>query len=175
MEVTCICVGVYQGALTWGHKYVILESDEEKKQVRVRTDSGRLRWFPDYCFDMTGNARSIQPYTIWLEAEHWEPGQWNPRDDNLDVAVTFADGTRWVATFFTYTNIATLRAHYQESGECLSGKYFWASDMILVDEVSRERIEEVIDHLLKECAFERVFTCYSGAETDSTHPAQEYP
>jgi hypothetical protein len=31
------------------------------------------------------------------------------------------------------------------TGECLNGKYFWASDMILVEEVSRERIQEIIE------------------------------
>jgi hypothetical protein len=40
----------------------------------------------------------------------------------------------------------------------LSGKYFWASDMILVDEVTRARIDEVIKHLIEEGEFEVVFS-----------------
>jgi hypothetical protein len=44
------------------------------------------------------------------------------------------------------------------TGECLAGAYFWASDMMLIDEVSRSRIEEVVQHLIQEGEFEAVFT-----------------
>ena len=82
---------------------------------------------------------------IWIEAEEWAPGQWTPDDDNTDVVVTLSDGSKWVASFFSYKNICSLSKNNRETGECLSGKYFWASDMILADEVSRERIEEILD------------------------------
>jgi hypothetical protein len=95
-------------------------------------------------------------YSIWIEAEVWEEG-WNPPDANTDVIVKFDDGTRWVASFFTYQNILSLVEKDKTTGECLSGKYFWASDMILVDEVSRKRIEEVITELIRENDFEQVF------------------
>ena len=68
----------------------------------------------------------------------WAPGEWKPLDDNTDVTVTFADGTPWFASFFTYANIATLTKKNKQTGECLHGRYFWAADMILVDEVSRD-------------------------------------
>ncbi|WP_068774125.1 hypothetical protein [Paenibacillus sp. FJAT-26967] len=101
---------------------------------------------------MKGNS-----YTIWIEAEQWAEGEWNIHDDNTDVNVTFEDGSRWVASFFSYTNIQTLARTNQQTGECLCGKYFWGSDMILVDECSRNRIEEVIEHLLNTGDFERLF------------------
>jgi hypothetical protein len=62
--------------------------------------------------------------------------------------VTFENGERWVATFFSYQNILSLREKNRETGECLGGKYFCATDMILVDEVSRKRIEEVVSEML---------------------------
>ncbi|GCE20897.1 hypothetical protein [Dictyobacter kobayashii] len=99
-----------------------------------------------------------QGYTIWIEAEEWAPGEWTPEDDNTDVIVTYQDGRRWVATFFTYQNIATLTEKNKKTGECFSGAYFWASDMVLIDVVSRQRIEEVIDYLIKENEFECTFT-----------------
>lgn len=99
----------------------------------------------------------MQDYTVWIEAEHWAPGQWTPADDNTDATVTLADGTRWFATFLTYANIATLTAKNRRTGECLSGRYFWARDMILVDEVSRERIEAVVAHLIATGEFASVF------------------
>lgn len=92
----------------------------------------------------------MRNHKISLEAEHWTPSEWNVKDGNTDVFVRFDDGQEWVATFFTYTNIASLSAKNQRTGECLSGKYFWASDMFLINEISRERIEEVVRHLLEE-------------------------
>jgi hypothetical protein len=96
-------------------------------------------------------------YTIWLEAEQWAEGEWNIHDDNTDAIVTFEDGSRWVASFFTYKNIESLAIKNQQTGECLSGKYYWGSDMILVDECSRNRIEEVIEHLIFKGDFELIF------------------
>jgi hypothetical protein len=99
----------------------------------------------------------MKKYSIWIEAEAWAEGEWNIHDGNTDVFVTFDDGARWVASFFTYRNILSLAEKNKQTGECLSGKYLWATDMILVDEVSRERIEEVIADLIKENDFEKVF------------------
>lgn len=102
-----------------------------------------------------GNGRG---YSLWLEAEVWAPGAWIPADTNSDAIVTFANGTRWVASFFSYANIASLVEQNRRTGGCLRGRYFRASDMILVDEVSRQRIEEVVEHLISADEFERVFT-----------------
>lgn len=98
-----------------------------------------------------------QYYTLWIETEQWAAEEWNIYDDNTDVIVTFKDGTRWVASFFTYQNIQTLVEKNKQTGECMFGKYFWSSDMILVDECSRERIEEVVKGLLDNGEFEAVF------------------
>ena|SRR5688572_26253032 len=98
-----------------------------------------------------------QPFQVWLEAEHWAPGQWVPRNTNSDVAVTFADGTRWTATFFSYENVATLRLKNQETGECLAGRYLWCTNMILVDEVTRARVEQVVADLVTSGEFESAF------------------
>ena len=87
---------------------------------------------------------------IWIEAEKWASGEWTPDDDNTDVIVTLDDGSRWVASFFSYRNIGSLVEKNQRTGECMSGKYFWASDMILADEVSRPRIEEIAHHLAEQ-------------------------
>jgi hypothetical protein len=116
----------------------------------------------------------IPRYTLWIEAEVWGPGQWNPVDDNTDVIVTFDDRSRWVTTFFSYANIATLVTNYRRSGESLGGKYFWSSDMILVDEVSRKRIEEVVAHLLHEGNFKRIFTRLDDADDDADDDDQEW-
>ena len=98
-----------------------------------------------------------QKYSVWIEAEEWAPGEWTPADDNSDVIVTFDNGERWVATFFSYQNIVSLKEKNRETGECLAGKYFCATDMILADEVSRRRIEEVIAEMLDQKEFDTFF------------------
>ena len=99
----------------------------------------------------------MENYYIWIEAEQWASGEWKPADCNSDVMVSFEKGAEWVATFFTYQNISALAKKNQSTGECLNGKYFWATDMILVDELTRERVEEVVFHLIANGEFERVF------------------
>lgn len=103
------------------------------------------------------NSQS-QNFSIWIEAEQWAPGDWTPADANSDVIVTFEEGKRWVATFFSYQNISSLCKKNQAQGDCLGGNYFVATDMILVDEVSRERIEQVVIDLLRQNEFETYFT-----------------
>lgn len=97
--------------------------------------------------------------TIWIESEDKGPiigGQKNT-DDNSEVIVTFSDDKKYVASFFTYDNVKTLTEKNRRTGELLGGKYFWASDMILVDRIDRDTIEKVIDDLIKEKYFEQLF------------------
>jgi hypothetical protein len=99
----------------------------------------------------------MENYDIWIEAEQWASSEWEPADCNSDVMVSFEKGARWVATFFTYQNLSSLAEKNQSSGECLNGKYFWATDMIMVDELTRERVEEVVSHLIANGEFESIF------------------
>jgi len=110
-------------------------------------------------FDDIADLEGYQ-YEIWIEKENCTEETCDVTKDNTDVIVKFEDGTRFWATFFTYDNINWLREKNIKSGECLSGRYFWSSDLILVDEVTRVRIKEVIDHLIKTGEFGEVFRCY---------------
>jgi len=103
-------------------------------------------------------------YSVWIEAECWVPGMWTPDDDNTDVVVTRRDGSRWGATFISYQHVQTLTEKNKRTEENLSGAYFWVRDMILVDEVSRQRIEEVVHDLINEGDFELVFRQYPKEE-----------
>lgn len=87
---------------------------------------------------------------MWIESEVKGAisGGEMEANDNSDVIVTFVDGSRAIATFFTYENIEFLREKNRETGECLSGKFFWTSHMILVDKISRQAVEEIVNHLL---------------------------
>ena len=90
-----------------------------------------------------------QPHDIWIEAEEWPAGEWEPRDAVTDVVVTLGDGTRWVATFCAFAHLATLREACAATGENLGGKYLWASDLILVDDTSRDSVAAVVADLVK--------------------------
>ena len=78
-------------------------------------------------------------------------------NDNTDVIVSFNDNSKYVATFFTYENIESLRRKNQKTGECLNGKYFWASDMIIVEKTDRSTIVETIDNLIENDQFNQIF------------------
>ena len=81
----------------------------------------------------------------------------NPTDDNVDVFVYFADGRKYVATFFTLANIRSLMRKDRDTGECAAGLYFWASDMLIVERLDRETIERTIADLMHTGEFEKAF------------------
>lgn len=97
--------------------------------------------------------------TIWIESEEKVPiiGGTAETNDNSDVIVTFSDGSQHIATFFTYQNIEHLRQKNKSTGECLNGKFFWASNLIIVERIIREDIERVINHLITGNEFESIF------------------
>ncbi len=79
-------------------------------------------------------------------------------DDNVDVEVTKEDGSRWSATFFTVKNVSTLLTRWKASGENCGGLYFYGGrDAIVVDVVTPEVIERVVECLFSEDEFESVF------------------
>ena len=82
----------------------------------------------------------------------------NPENDNVDVQVTFPNGESFSAVFFTPQNIDTLMKRYKKTGECAKGLYFWASDMLIVQELTKHTICETIDNLLADGEFESVFS-----------------
>lgn len=98
-------------------------------------------------------------HSVWIEAEEWgEP--WDPRDEASDVVVTMPGGERWIASFVAYGHVPTLVTRNRESGECLGGTYLWATDLILVEELTRPTIEAVVADLIRDGGFESAFTRY---------------
>jgi hypothetical protein len=97
-------------------------------------------------------------YSLWIEVEVWAPGSWRSDDISTNVIVEWENGDRWVASFITYKHIQTIREKFKTTGECLSGKYFWMSDMILIEDINRPLLQQVIDDLIKSGEFACVFT-----------------
>lgn len=96
---------------------------------------------------------------IWIESEIKSPiiGGQSVYNDNSDAIVTTENGDRYVATFFTYQNIEHLRKKNQETGELLNGKYFCATDIIIIDKIERESITDVIQDLITNDVFRQYF------------------
>ena len=74
--------------------------------------------------------------------------RYNIYDYNIDVIFELSDGSCWSATFFTYENLLSLRKRYQETGECLAGKYFYADKPIFISKIDKELIKDVIKDIL---------------------------
>jgi len=82
----------------------------------------------------------------------------NKYNDNIDVYVYFSNEEIYTATFFTVENISSLMSKFKKSGECNFGKYFWAIDMCIVDEISEKAILDSIEYMLKNGEFKNIFT-----------------
>jgi len=69
-------------------------------------------------------------------------------DDNIDAVVHFNNGESFGITFFTKKNISTLLEKWSESGENLSGSYFWSIDCIIVEKLEYKLLEQVVAGIL---------------------------
>ena len=78
-------------------------------------------------------------------------------NDNTDVIVELIGGDIYVASFFTYKYIETIRQKNKEEGLLLNGRYFWAEGMVIVEDCSARTIRSVVLHLISEGDFKDVF------------------
>src|SRR5262245_4166270 len=99
----------------------------------------------------------MESVSVCISAETWRPGGWTPDNDATDDAVTLTDGSRWFATFCSYSYVETLREKWAATGECLRGRYLWMSNLVLVDDTSRATTEAVIRDMLTTGEFRRAF------------------
>lgn len=90
ITITCINVGCYPNALTFGKTYTLLRHDQEKQQVKICGDNGRARWFKDLYFNMNGDpALTIQSISIDDPIE-------DPACDCVEVTIRLSSGgARW--------------------------------------------------------------------------------
>lgn len=84
---------------------------------------------------------------IYLSAESDEDGE-ACSDKGADVIVQFASGSTYAASFFTYDRIERIRTENYRTGVFLSGKYFWADKMVLIDFYNLENVQHVVQDLL---------------------------
>ena len=82
----------------------------------------------------------------------------DPFNDNVDLEVRFEDGSRYAATFFTLNNLKSLLEKYSKTGECKHGLYLWASDMVIVRELTQTCISETVEDLVAKGEMEAAFS-----------------
>ncbi|MDQ0059991.1 hypothetical protein [Paenibacillus harenae] len=86
-------------------------------------------------------------------------------NSQVDVVVIFPDSTTWISNFYTIKCIESMRSDYLKNGRCLNGAYWCASSpVIIVDNVSRERIEQVVDELIENKTFEYLFEYFGPVQ-----------
>lgn len=109
---------------------------------------------------------------IRIDSEGWAE---DIEDSQVDVVVTFPDSTRWISNFYTIKCIESMRKDYSKSGACLNGAFWCASTpVIIVDNISRKRIEQVVDALIEDGTFMNLFQ-YFGPVVERDLDVSGYP
>ena len=79
-----------------------------------------------------------------------DASEFDAANENLDANITLETGERYGASFFTLNNIQSImERHRNSTNECLGGKYFCSVDMIILDELSLDRIVDTVTDLIK--------------------------
>ncbi len=137
-EIVCINEGVYSGALTRGTHYSAQAEDAGKRQVKVRGDNGRVRWFPTYCFDLEGR----EPVTMVGMTLLDDPEDAETRSVEVDIELSTGE-RRW-CWFTTPKGLAEVLQERFESGDLLM---YGAPHLIIVSALSKAMIEEALDYI----------------------------
>ncbi|SDK48677.1 hypothetical protein [Streptomyces indicus] len=69
--------------------------------------------------------------------------------DDVDMWVTFDDGRRWSGTICTLDDVRRTMDRWQQTGECLGGRYFFIWDGLIVRDRGISGMVEVVDDLVR--------------------------
>ncbi|MFF2191209.1 hypothetical protein [Streptomyces sp. NPDC058155] len=75
---------------------------------------------------------------------------------NVDVLVTLKDGSRWTATVFAVAEVERLMKLWAGTDEALGGRYFWASDGLIVRDPGIDNMSDVIAGLIENGEFSEI-------------------
>lgn len=87
-------------------------------------------------------------------------------NDNIDVHVEFNSEGSYIGSLFTIANIQKLVEKNMRTGECNSGQYFWASDMVIIRDLKEETILEMIQHLINKDELKYTFGYYPNDDDE---------
>jgi hypothetical protein len=138
MELICITEASYAGALTRGRRYVAVAEDDEKKQVKVRADTGRICWFPAACF--VPHDHSVLSVIRVVLDDHVD----RSHTGVIEVTVELSDGQRRWCMVSTPEGVSRLMQAQLPAGRLL---LYGASHLIVVDTLSPAMIEQAIRYI----------------------------
>ena len=140
--ITCVCADV-EDYLTYGGRYKLLATDEERLRVRVLNDFGRTRWYPLYQFDQEN--RPAPTLTRWQFDEEVR----NENCDLVEVSFELSDGSlRWlhVGTPDYIKHLLEERSDPAQWGSALEpalcGPY-----LMVIRRLSHEAVDWMLRHL----------------------------
>ncbi len=155
-EATCISEAGYGVALTYSRKYEILVRDEDKRQVKVKGDNGRARWFPMGCFDLTGSEIPVLTTITIRDDLEPEPSSW------VEVDLELSDGQKRWCWFATPKLL--LKAGDRIEGTSIRALY-GVPHLIVVNEVTAEIISQVLHHIEKQGELLKCTELFSPVES----------
>ncbi|GAA0967200.1 hypothetical protein [Actinocorallia libanotica] len=82
-----------------------------------------------------------------LVIPHWE-GMDPATAQEADATIYLPDGTRRYATFMTLEGIAKIMSRWQETGECLNGRYFYCTDLVVINGAGFNAMADAIRDLI---------------------------
>ena len=95
---------------------------------------------------------------LWFEFDEWANG-YDETDENFDVRFELEDSSKWCASFFTYQNLLSLARKNQQTGELLSGQYFYADKPIFIAKMEKALIISVLNDIIQhELDLSNIFT-----------------
>lgn len=94
---------------------------------------------------------------IFIGCGEQKPRSTQKDEEYTDVIVQLDNGDKYVASIFKYSYINKIKQKNTISGEFLHGKYFWVRNMILVDECSESLIRPIVEDVINEGNFPKVF------------------
>lgn len=65
-----------------------------------------------------------------------------------DIEYETSEGERYFATVATIHDIQRIMEVWKSTGECLSGRYFWLADLIIVAELNVVAVTDVVEDLV---------------------------
>lgn len=137
-KVTCIRQSVYIKALTRGRKYEILAQDKTGRNVKIKGDNGRVRWYPILCFDVSGSDVPVIQYIKITDEITY------PLTSFLDVDVSLTNGENRWCLFVTPELLMRIGEQLREVKVRIQ---YGIPHMIIVSELNEEIIRKTLHYI----------------------------
>ncbi|MFN8509829.1 MAG: hypothetical protein U0Z75_04625 [Deinococcaceae bacterium] len=83
-----------------------------------------------------------------------------------DIIIRMDEKEVYCLTLFTVNDIKEMMEKCKKDGDCLSGKYYWASDMLIVENTKIELVLEVCDEIVKTGLIKKISQKYEDTQLE---------